>query len=117
MITIVKNDTGFYNYQRMYTKINVAKITLALFENGRKFREGSKAKTSKDHLRTSQDKRNQQLFLLPEVVSSPLDFIPVDYAGFYSGNGTTLVIGYCDHHPLTFISDNPKFSQKCHFIM
>jgi len=40
MITIVKNDTGFYNYQRMYTKINVAKITLALFENGRKFREG-----------------------------------------------------------------------------
>ena len=37
MITIVKNDTGIYtDYQRMYTKINVAKITLALFENGRK---------------------------------------------------------------------------------
>jgi len=30
--------------------------------------EKGKAKTSKDHLRTSQDKRNQQLSLLPEVV-------------------------------------------------
>ena len=30
MITIVKNDTGFYNYQQMYIQINVAKISLTL---------------------------------------------------------------------------------------